>query len=80
MTTETAPAFRSQLLDYYIALGIAVDQIGRTLLEDSSLSVRLENGLLEVWRGETKLRTYGSRDVELTSSDWQYAAARLAGA
>ena len=77
-TVTDLPIVKSAIVDYYIGVGVAIDQIMRVGLADPKREIRLQNGLIQVWVGDTMVQQYGIAHVELTVDNWADAAAGLA--
>ena len=66
--------------DYYLALGVQVDQLQRALVQawsNGDLEIRLRDGRLQVYRGGKPSHTIGTAGVQMTVDDWARANASL---
>lgn len=77
MTAETtAPrvAYESQLLDYYLGVGVNADALMRISIDRPDLEIRIWRGSLRIaYRGEGDQYWAGICDIESTVDDWQRA-------
>ena len=69
----------SSTLDYYLGLGIAVDQLQRALIAKPKIEIRIKNGLISVYENDFLgvVAQRGCAYVEITVDDWRAVAAGL---
>ena len=73
MTAEVS--IRSGTIDTLLEFGMAIEVLGRALLRQPELELRVRNGVISIWRSGERFSACGYAGVEPTASDWLDIAA-----
>ncbi len=77
MNEVTAPVVTSNTVDVLVNNGIALDCIGKALLNHPELEMRYCNGAVTLWREGVQVWRGGTSYLEPTSYDWREFAIEM---